>query len=98
MAAYLLLCVVFPFLMAYAAASDLLTMRISNRVTGLVFVGFLLYALVSGMDWSDLSRHLAAGSWDKTWGAMHKLMSTLMDGTASERPALPGYVSTTPAE
>lgn len=62
MAAYLLLCVVFPFLMAYAAASDLLTMRISNRVTGLVFIGFVLYAVVSGMDWSDLSRHLAAGA------------------------------------
>ncbi|WP_455986149.1 A24 family peptidase [Methylorubrum extorquens] len=62
MAAYLLLCVFFPFLMAYAAASDLLTMRISNRVTGLVFSGFVLYAVVSGMDWTDLSRHFAAGA------------------------------------
>ena len=45
-----------------------------------------------------VDRHLAAGSWDKTWGSMHRLMSNLMDGTASGRPALPGYVSTTPAE
>ena len=45
-----------------------------------------------------VDRHLAAGSWDKTWGSMQKLMSNLMDGTASERPSLPGYVSTTPAE
>lgn len=61
MASYLLLCVVFPFLMAYAAASDLLTMRISNRLTGLVFAGFVLYAFASGMMWNDLLRHLAAG-------------------------------------
>lgn len=62
MAVYLLLCVVFPFLMAYAAASDLLTMRISNRVTGLVFAGFVVYAPVSGMGWAELSWHLAAGA------------------------------------
>ncbi len=62
MATYVLLCVVFPFLMAYAAASDLLTMRISNRVTSLVSLGFVLYAVASGMAWADLSRHLAAGA------------------------------------
>ena len=45
-----------------------------------------------------VDRHLAAGSWDKTWASMHRLMSNLVDGTASRRPALPGYVSTTPAE
>jgi prepilin peptidase CpaA len=61
MAAYLLLCVLFPFLMAYAAASDLLTMRISNRLTGLVFAAFVLYAVASGMTWDDLLWHLAAG-------------------------------------
>ncbi|BAU91241.1 type IV prepilin peptidase, cpaA [Methylorubrum populi] len=62
MTSYLLLCVVFPFLMAYAAASDLLTMRISNRITGLVFVGFVLYVVASGMSWDDLLWHLAAGA------------------------------------
>jgi glycosyltransferase involved in cell wall biosynthesis len=45
-----------------------------------------------------VDRHLAAGSWDKTWASMHRLMSNVMDGAASGRPALPGYVSTTPAE
>ncbi|MFC6389373.1 A24 family peptidase [Methylorubrum zatmanii] len=60
--AYLLLCVVFPFLMAYAAASDLLTMRISNRVTGLVVLGFALHALLSGMALNELALHLAAGA------------------------------------
>lgn len=61
MAAYLLLCVLFPFLMAFAAASDLLTMRISNRLTGLVFAAFILYAVASGMTWNDWLWHLAAG-------------------------------------
>jgi glycosyltransferase involved in cell wall biosynthesis len=46
-----------------------------------------------------VDRHLAAGSWDKTWAAMNKLISDGMGGSASERPAtLPGYVVTTPAE
>lgn len=59
--AYFLLCVAFPFLMAYAAASDLLTMRISNRVTSLVVISFVLHALVSGMPLNELGLHLAAG-------------------------------------
>lgn len=61
-AASLVLCVVFPFLMAYAAASDLLTMRISNRVTGLVVAGFAIHVAASGMMWSDVLTHLAAGA------------------------------------
>ncbi|MBD8906900.1 peptidase [Methylorubrum zatmanii] len=48
--------------MAYAAASDLLTMRISNRVTGLVVLGFALHALLSGMALNELALHLAAGA------------------------------------
>jgi glycosyltransferase involved in cell wall biosynthesis len=46
-----------------------------------------------------VDRHLAAGSWDKTWAAMHKLMMDALGGTI-ERPAaaaLPTY-ATTPAE
>ncbi|MBB5759105.1 prepilin peptidase CpaA [Methylorubrum rhodinum] len=61
-AAPLLLGVAFPFLMAYAAASDLLTMRISNRVTGFVVAGFVLYAPVSGMALEELAWHVAAGA------------------------------------
>lgn len=61
-AANLLLCILFPFLMAYAAASDLLTMRISNRVTGFVVAGFALYAAASGMGLEEIGWRLAAGA------------------------------------
>jgi len=60
-AAYLLSCFGFPFLMAYAAVSDLLTMRISNRVTSLVLFTFVLYALADGMMLTELALHIAAG-------------------------------------
>lgn len=45
-----------------------------------------------------IDRHLAAGSWDKTWASMHKLMLDALGETGGERPAaLPNY-ATTPAE
>ncbi len=46
-----------------------------------------------------VDRHLAAGSWDKTWAAMHKLMTDAMDGDVADRATtiLPVY-ATTPAE
>jgi len=40
--------VLFPLLMAYAAASDLLTMTISNRVSMALVAGFVAVALASG--------------------------------------------------
>lgn len=49
---------------------------------------------------AKVDRHLAQGSWDKTWGAMYKLMLDVTGDTSSERPAaasLPLY-ATTPAE
>ncbi|MBB4040587.1 glycosyltransferase involved in cell wall biosynthesis [Microvirga flocculans] len=48
---------------------------------------------------AKVDRHLAAGSWDKTWASMHRLMLEAMGETAKDRPAssLPGY-ATTPAE
>lgn len=57
-----LLCVFFPFLMAYAAASDLLTMKISNRVTILLFAGFIVYVPSSGMTIEMFVWHVAAGA------------------------------------
>ena len=51
----------FPALMAFAAASDLFTMTISNRVSLALAAGFLVLALASGMGVSDLLMHLAAG-------------------------------------
>jgi prepilin peptidase CpaA len=52
----------FPALMAFAAASDLFTMTISNRVSLALAAGFLALALASGMATSDILVHLAAGA------------------------------------
>ncbi|MBR1222104.1 prepilin peptidase [Bradyrhizobium sp. U87765 SZCCT0131] len=51
----------FPALMAFAAASDLLTMTISNRVSLLLVAGFAVLALWGGMSGQDLLTHGAAG-------------------------------------
>jgi prepilin peptidase CpaA len=52
----------FPALMAFAAASDLLTMTISNRVSLALAAGFLTLALMSGMGLHDILSHVAAGA------------------------------------
>lgn len=48
---------------------------------------------------AKVDRHLAQGSWDKTWAAMQKLMQDVSGETATDRtaPTLPIY-ATTPAE
>jgi hypothetical protein len=48
---------------------------------------------------AKVDRHLAAGSWDKTWASMHKLMLEAAGETTVDRPgsSLPVY-ATTPAE
>lgn len=51
----------FPALMAFAAASDLLTMTISNRVSLLLVAGFAVVAAASGMPVPDVLGHGAAG-------------------------------------
>ena len=51
----------FPALMAFAAASDLFTMTISNRVSLALAAGFLVLALLGGMGFHDLLSHLGAG-------------------------------------
>src|SRR6478672_3310511 len=51
----------FPALMAFAAASDLLTMTISNRVSLLLVAGFLVMALLSGMGLHEMLSHAGAG-------------------------------------
>ena len=38
---------VFPLLMALAASSDLLTMRISNRLVGVLVLGFFVLAVAA---------------------------------------------------
>jgi prepilin peptidase CpaA len=52
----------FPALMAFAAASDLFTMTISNRVSILLAAAFLVLALASGMAPSDILSHIGAGA------------------------------------
>ena len=52
----------FPALMAYAASSDLLSMRISNRVSLILVAGFIIAALAVRMPLEALALHLAAGA------------------------------------
>jgi len=52
----------FPALMAFAAASDLFTMTISNRVSLALVAGFLLLALLGGMGLHDMLSHIGAGA------------------------------------
>jgi prepilin peptidase CpaA len=54
--------VLFPALMAFAAASDLFTMTISNRVSLALVAGFLALALMSGMGPYDTLSHVGAGA------------------------------------
>jgi prepilin peptidase CpaA len=52
----------FPALMAFAAASDLFTMTISNRVSLALVAGFLTLAVLSGMGLTDILLHVGAGA------------------------------------
>lgn len=52
---------IFPAMMAFAAASDLFTMTISNRVSLILVAGFLVMAFVTGMAWTTIGMHLLAG-------------------------------------
>lgn len=53
--------VAFPAAMAYAAASDLVSMTISNRLCLGLVATFALCALSLGLSWSEIGSHLAAG-------------------------------------
>jgi prepilin peptidase CpaA len=48
---------IFPLLMAFAASSDLLTMRISNGLVALVVGFFVVMALVANMPFQDIAVH-----------------------------------------
>ena len=52
----------FPALMAFAAASDLFTMTIPNRVSLALAAGFLVLAAFSGMGVHEILSHAAAGA------------------------------------
>jgi prepilin peptidase CpaA len=51
----------FPAVMAYAAASDLFTMKIPNWLTGVLIVTFPFFALLVGFGWPAIAMHLGAG-------------------------------------
>lgn len=53
---------VFPFAMAFAAATDLLTMTIPNRLSLALCAVFFVIAPIAGLSWQELLSHLAAGS------------------------------------
>jgi prepilin peptidase CpaA len=55
-----LLLLVFPLLMAFAASSDLFTMRISNRVVLILVAGFFVVAVVAGLPLELVGWHLLA--------------------------------------
>lgn len=51
----------FPAIMAFAAASDLLTMRISNRLVLALLLGFAAMAMIVNLPMQTLGIHLAVG-------------------------------------
>lgn len=53
---------VFPMAMAFAAASDLITMRISNRVSAVLVVGFVVAAVLTGLPLAEVGWHVAAAA------------------------------------
>jgi len=54
--------VIFPLLMAFAAFSDLFTMRISNRLVLVLVVAFFVLALFVGLPLQEIGMHLACAA------------------------------------
>lgn len=52
--------VIFPFSMAFAAISDLMSMTIQNRVSLLLAGSFIVIAPLAGLDWTAFAWHWAA--------------------------------------
>jgi prepilin peptidase CpaA len=52
----------FPLALAYAAASDLLTMTIANKLVAAMIVAFAVCLPLIGMSWNEIAMHLAAGA------------------------------------
>jgi prepilin peptidase CpaA len=59
--AELALLIIFPALMAYAAASDLFTMTIPNEVSLALIAAFPVVALAVGLPWETAVWHVGAG-------------------------------------
>lgn len=52
----------FPMTMAFAASSDLFTMRISNKLVLLLVVGFGIAAIATGMTLEQVGMHVATAA------------------------------------
>jgi prepilin peptidase CpaA len=52
---------IFPLGMAYAAASDTVSMTISNRVSLALFAAFVIFMPFLDLSWSAIGMHFAAG-------------------------------------
>lgn len=57
-----LLLTVFPAAMAFAAATDLFTMTVPNRIAIGLLAGFFLLAPMIGMGWTDVGIHVATAA------------------------------------
>ena len=58
---YYIALILFPAMMAFAAASDLVTMTISNKISLALIAGFLLVAAFCGMPLERIGMHLLSG-------------------------------------
>jgi prepilin peptidase CpaA len=52
---------VMPGAVAFAAAMDMLTMKIPNRISVVLVLAFFPLALLAGLGWSQVGSHVAAG-------------------------------------
>lgn len=52
----------FPVAMTFAAANDLFTMKIPNKISLVIVASFFAAALMTGMDWQTFGLHLACGA------------------------------------
>ena len=50
-----------PLCLAWAAVSDLLTMKIPNRVSAALLIAFIVLAPLAGLEWSQVGMSLVAG-------------------------------------
>jgi prepilin peptidase CpaA len=55
----ILLLTIFPGAMAFAAATDLFTMTVPNRLVLFLTAGFIILAPMVGLGWSDIGLHVA---------------------------------------
>lgn len=56
----LLVVTIFPLAMAFAAATDLLSMTVPNWISGLLIAGFIVLAPLVGLGWSEAGLHAGA--------------------------------------